>query len=162
MAFGTGAHETTRLCLEALEELVQPGMTVLDVGTGSGILAEGAKRLGAGRVVACDIDPQAVAIARTNFAAAGLEIEVIEGSLNAVEDAVADLTIGNISPEWLITLARDWARVTKPGGVILLSGLEAQDVTRTLERLATAGLYQTGIRAENDWRALMLRKATLK
>ena len=62
MAFGTGVHETTRLCLETLEDYLKPGMSVLDVGTGSGILARAAKLLGAGRVTACDIDPVAVEI----------------------------------------------------------------------------------------------------
>src|SRR5579871_1145593 len=64
MAFGTGVHQTTRLCLEALEDFLKPGMTVLDVGTGSGILAEAAALLGAAQVIACDNDPVAVEIAR--------------------------------------------------------------------------------------------------
>ncbi len=63
LAFGTGAHETTRLCLEAIERHLKPGMTVVDVGTGSGILAEAAVKLGAGRVYACDTDPEAVGAA---------------------------------------------------------------------------------------------------
>src|ERR1035438_7285524 len=67
MAFGTGVHETTRLCIEALEDYLRPGMTVLDVGTGSGILARAAQLLGAGRVIACDIDPVAVEIAGIGF-----------------------------------------------------------------------------------------------
>jgi ribosomal protein L11 methyltransferase len=162
LAFGTGAHETTRLCLEALEDLVRPGITVVDVGTGSGILAEAASRLGAARVIACDIDPQAVAVARANFDYAGLDIELFEGSIQGVETGVADLTIGNISPEWLGTLARDWERVTKPGGNVLLSGLEAEDLPRVRERLAAAGLAIQDIRAENEWRALVVRPAAGK
>src|SRR5258708_288964 len=67
LAFGTGVHETTRLCMEALEEYLRPGMSVRDVGTGSGILAKAAKLLGAGNVTACDIDPVAVEIAGQGF-----------------------------------------------------------------------------------------------
>ena len=67
LAFGTGAHETTRLCLEAIERHLNPGMTVIDVGTGSGILAEAAVKLGAGAGARHDNDPEAVAVARENF-----------------------------------------------------------------------------------------------
>ena len=69
MAFGTGAHETTQLCIEALERHLRPGAAVLDVGTGSGILSIAARMLGAGRVIACDIDPEAVAVARLHVSA---------------------------------------------------------------------------------------------
>jgi ribosomal protein L11 methyltransferase len=157
LAFGTGAHESTRLCLEALEELIKPAMTVVDIGTGSGILAEAAKRLGAGRLIACDIDPLAIDVARENFATAGLEIELFEGSVQKVESGIADLAIGNLSPAWLALLAPDFARIIKPDGTILLSGLEASDVERVQERLEAAGLKIVETREENQWRALILR-----
>src|SRR5580658_4226748 len=80
LAFGTGAHETTRLCLEAIERRLNPGMTVVDVGTGSGILAEAAAKLGAGRVQACDTDPEAVVAAAENFARAGVDVTLSTGS----------------------------------------------------------------------------------
>ncbi len=159
LAFGTGAHESTRLCLEALEQLVVPGMTVVDVGTGSGILAEAAKRLGAGRVIACDIDPLSVQVACDNFQFAGLAIELFEGSIQQVASGVADLAVGNISPEWLALLAPDWARILKPDGTLLLSGLESQDVTRVREHLEKAGLETIEMREENQWRALILKRA---
>ncbi|SPE26500.1 LSU ribosomal protein L11P methyltransferase [Candidatus Sulfopaludibacter sp. SbA3] len=92
MAFGTGVHETTRLCIEALERFTQPGAAVLDVGTGSGILAEAAKLLGAGRVYACDTDPVAVEIAGIGFV----------GSVNAIAAASMDVVVANISPEAII------------------------------------------------------------
>ena len=88
MAFGTGVHETTRLCLEALEQYLRPGMRVLDVGTGSGILASAAALLGAERVYACDIDPVAVEIAGMGFV----------GSVDAVAAGAADVVMANISP----------------------------------------------------------------
>src|SRR5579885_385842 len=118
MAFGTGAHETTQLCLEALEDFLKPGMTVLDVGAGSGILARAARLLGAGRVYSCDIDPVAVAIAGEGFI----------GSVDAVRSAAADLTVANISPEAIIQLAPDLLRSLRPEGVLLASGFEAHEV----------------------------------
>src|SRR5215467_12699304 len=112
MAFGTGVHETTRLCIEAMEDLLRPGMSVLDVGTGQGILAQAARLLGAGRVVACDIDPIAVEIAGEGFI----------GSVDAVRSQSADLVLANISPEAITQLAPDLLRVRRTGGVLLASG----------------------------------------
>lgn len=129
MAFGTGVHETTRLCLEALEESLQPGMAVLDVGTGSGILAKAAGLLGAARVYACDIDPVAIQIAGQGFV----------GSVDAVASGSADLVTANISPEAIIQLAPDLLRVLRPGGVLLASGFEVQDVDRVKAALAGDG-----------------------
>jgi ribosomal protein L11 methyltransferase len=118
MAFGTGVHETTRLCMEALEDYLRPGMSVLDVGTGSGILAKAAKLLGAGTVTACDTDPVAVEIAGQGFV----------GSVDAVATDAADLVMANISPEAITALAADLLRVRKPGGVLLASGFELHEV----------------------------------
>ena len=158
LAFGTGAHESTRLCLECLECLVAPGMTVVDVGTGSGILAEAAKQLGAARVLACDIDPLAIDVARENFASANVEIELFEGSIQRVDRGVADLAIGNLSPEWLAILAPEFARITKSGGTILVSGLEAHDLPHVTNRISKAGLQIDQVLEENQWRALILRR----
>lgn len=118
MAFGTGVHETTRLCIEALEEFVKPGVRVLDVGTGSGILAQAAALLGAESVYACDTDPIAVEIAREGFV----------GSVDAVASGSVDLVVANISPEAIMQLAPDLVRVLRPGGVLLASGLEIPEV----------------------------------
>ena len=156
LAFGTGAHESTRMCLESLEVLVSPGITVVDVGTGSGILAEAAVKLGAGRVIACDIDPLSIGVARDNFSYAGIHVELFEGSIQAIDPSVADLAVGNISPEWLALLAPDWKRILKPRGTLLLSGLEAHDLPRVQERLEKAGLHIREIREENQWRALII------
>ncbi len=118
MAFGTGVHETTRLCIEALEDYLKPGMRVLDVGTGSGILAKAARLLGAERVYACDIDPVAVEIAGSGFI----------GSADAAASGCADLVTANISPEAILRLAPDLLRVLRPGGVLLASGFEPAEV----------------------------------
>jgi ribosomal protein L11 methyltransferase len=143
LAFGTGRHETTRLCLEFLEQLVKPGMTVIDIGTGSGILAHGAALLGATTVIACDIDPLAVEVA----AAGGLNAFI--GSAPAIASGRADLLVANISPEALRELADEFPRLLKPGGHAILSGVEAQDQL-PFQTIAT--------HAEAEWRAYLVQK----
>lgn len=128
MAFGTGVHETTRLCLEGLEEFVRPGMTVLDVGTGSGILARAASLLGASRTIACDTDPIAVEIAAMGFV----------GSVDAVTPGIADIVVANISPEAIIALAGDLLRARKEGGVLLASGIETHEIEAVRAALPAA------------------------
>jgi ribosomal protein L11 methyltransferase len=137
LAFGTGVHETTRLCIEALEQHRAPGMTVLDVGTGSGILAEVARLLGTGEVYACDIDPVAVTIAGGAFV----------GSANAVAANSIDLVVANISPGAIIELAPDFLRVLRPGGIILASGFEGRELDQVQEVLPPA----REVRHKGDW-----------
>lgn len=149
MAFGTGAHETTRLCLAALERYVVPGATVLDVGTGSGILAQAAALLGAARVFACDNDPIAVPIARANAGAA----RVFAGSADAVAPESADLLVANISPEVVIALAPDFRRILRPGGTAILSGFEAHEAEAVRASLGAA-VKET--RTENTWALLVI------
>lgn len=154
LAFGTGAHETTRLCLEAIERHMKPGMTVVDVGTGSGILAEAALKLGAGAVYANDNDPEAVAVARENFERAGVDIALSLGSADAFPDHLADLIVANISPAWISDLAPEWVRVLKPHGVAILSGFEATDIPRVSAALEAAGARVAGEFGEREWRML--------
>jgi ribosomal protein L11 methyltransferase len=137
MAFGTGAHETTRLCLEALERHLRPGMDVLDVGTGSGILARAASLLGARRVWACDVDPVAVEIAGMGFV----------GSADAVKKGTADLVVANISPEAIVALAPDLLRVRRAGGVVLASGFELHEIALIEAALGAA----REVRTERSW-----------
>ena len=127
MAFGTGYHPTTYTCLQALEDLLQPGMTVLDVGTGSGILAITAAKLGASRVVALDIDPQAVRAARKNFRRTGVQklVALTQGSVphplagkeqfHLVVANISARAVGERAPQILPTLI--------PGGYLIASGL---------------------------------------
>jgi ribosomal protein L11 methyltransferase len=137
MAFGTGVHETTRLCLEALEKYVRPGMRVLDVGTGSGILARAATLLGAERAYACDTDPIAVEIAGMGFV----------GSVDAVASGVVDIAMANISPEAIVALAPDLLRVLRPGGVLLASGFELNEIEQVKVALPTP----REVREKGNW-----------
>jgi ribosomal protein L11 methyltransferase len=136
-AFGTGAHETTQLCLEALEDYVHPGCVVLDVGTGSGILARAARLLGAAKVFACDIDPLAVEIAGEGFV----------GSADAVARAAADLAVANINPETIVVLVPELLRVLRPGGTLLASGFELSE----LEPVKAALPEAREVRVKGDW-----------
>lgn len=118
-AFGTGFHETTQLCLEALEEFVRSGAQVLDVGTGSGILAQAAGLLGARRVWACDNDPVAVEVARA------VVRDVWVGSVDSVRPGLADVVVANLTADVIVPLA---AGLVAAGRLVLLSGIEGHEV----------------------------------
>jgi ribosomal protein L11 methyltransferase len=154
LAFGTGAHETTRLCLAAIERHLRPGITVADVGTGSGILSEAALKLGAGRAYACDTDHGAVIVARENFARAGVTVPVFVGSADSIATGIADIVVANISPAWIAELAPEWLRLLKPGGVAILSGFEAGDVGVVSAAIAKAGGRVAGEFGEQEWRMI--------
>jgi len=142
MAFGTGVHETTRLCIEALEEFLKPGMHVLDVGTGSGILRQAAQLLGAGKTYACDTDPIAVEIAGDAFV----------GSVDAVASESVDLAMANISPEAILALAGNLRRVLRPGGILLASGFELNEIDMVKAALGGAGK----IRRKGNWALIIV------
>jgi len=146
MACGTGWHPATQLALEAMEQHVEPGATVLDVGTGSGILSLAAGLLGAGRVFACDIDASAVAVAAERCRQASFFV----GSARSVRPASIDVLVANINAEALIQLAREIARVLKPGGRAILSGFPV----RRLERVQAAFRPQEALTKE-EWAALV-------
>jgi ribosomal protein L11 methyltransferase len=159
LAFGTGAHETTRLCLEAVERHLKPGDTLLDIGTGSGILSEVGIRLGAGCAFASDTDPEAVCVARENFERAGVPVPVFNGSADAVASGVADVIVANISPAWISELAPEWVRILKPGGVGILSGFEAADVPVVSAAIVRAGGVVQGEFGEKEWRMIEIRRS---
>jgi ribosomal protein L11 methyltransferase len=155
MAFGTGLHPTTRLCLEELEERVRPGLAVLDVGTGSGILAIAAARLGAGRVLALDIDPQAAAIAAANAANNGVAIETVAGELAELPAETFDLVVANLLAGLLIELAAGLAARCRPGGQLVAGGILADQAAAVGAALAAAGFGPSSSRASGDWVALV-------
>ncbi len=147
MAFGTGAHETTQLCLEAIERELQPGMTVLDVGAGSGILSVAARLVGARRVVACDIDPIAVELAH--------EALSFVGTADAVRSRSIDLAVANISPEAIVSLASELVRVLHPAGRMIVSGFEASESAAVQAALANCGADVSSSHTKRSWSALV-------
>jgi ribosomal protein L11 methyltransferase len=121
LAFGTGSHPTTRLCLEWLEREVTPGCSVLDVGCGSGVLAIAAAKLGAGEIVGTDIDPQAVTSARSNAAINRVAMRVENAA--GFRPGEYDLVVANILANPLKTLAPALCAHVRPGGGLALAGL---------------------------------------
>lgn len=162
MAFGTGTHPTTQLCLELEETWVQPGQPVIDVGCGSGILSVAALKLGASRALAVDIDPQAVRSTLENAAANGIETGLETGAGSVAEIRAgkfslrqAPLVLANILAPVIVRLFEaGLADLVAPGGALILSGiLETQ--AEEVEAAARAhGLTVLGRRQQLDWVAI--------
>jgi ribosomal protein L11 methyltransferase len=135
-AFGTGTHETTQLTLEALERWVEPNYIVLDVGTGSGILTIASRLLGAERVFACDIDPDAITVARGNMDRNATEhAGTFCGSVDAIRTDSVHLLLGNLTADVIAELFGEFHRVLKPHGLVILSGIltgQREDLLRLL------------------------------
>jgi len=160
MAFGTGQHPTTAMCLRALEERLRPGDAVLDLGAGSGILAIAAARLGAKRVLALDIDPQAVKAARENAAANGVQgvVEVREGTLpEGAPGERCDMVVANISGLTIERLAPAFAESLREGGTLIVSGFLEDSVDGLSRALEAAGFRVERVDAEGVWRAIVAR-----
>ncbi|KAA0892142.1 50S ribosomal protein L11 methyltransferase [Oryzomonas rubra] len=164
MAFGTGGHETTRLCLEQLETVllgrpVAPPPSVLDLGTGSGILAMAAARLGAGRICAVDIDPDAVEVARENMAINGLA-ERIECSATPLESLAGpfDVILANILAEELVRLAPQLTERLAAGGVLILSGILAEKEAFVRNGFAAQPLVYRETAHQGEWVAMLYSK----
>jgi ribosomal protein L11 methyltransferase len=160
MAFGTGLHPTTQMCLVALEEIVRPGVRVLDVGTGSGILAIAAVKLGAARVLAVDNDPVAVKAAKDNAVANGVQdrVNVMRGSLAGVSDGY-DLVVINIVAKVIVDMVREGlAKQLCPGGILVTAGIIADQAPVVVEALEQNGLALTEQRQTDDWICLIAGK----
>ncbi len=152
-AFGTGHHETTKMCIAALEDNVRPGATVLDVGTGSGILAIAATLLGAGSVQGIDIDRVAAGVARANCDENHVSDRVtIEAGVLAMDHGKAyDIVIANISTAANMGLAPIFGHVVQPGGALILSGILAVDAERVTAVILPEGFTATKLRSDGDW-----------
>jgi ribosomal protein L11 methyltransferase len=160
MAFGTGNHESTRLCLLTLQDYVKGGEVVLDVGTGSGILAMAAAKLGAAEVMGIDNDMIAVDAAVENVARSGLgKIVRIElgDSPNRLRGS-ADVVVANIVPDVIIPMARDLSGKTKPGGIVITSGIVCERADEVRASLESAGLATHETRMDRNWVVIVSRK----
>ena len=168
MAFGTGLHPTTRLCVAALEKWVSQGDSLLDIGTGSGVLSVVAAKLGAKLVIATDIDPLAIRAARENARLNGVPIApnqliVEQGSIPAGQDGRFSVVVANILAEILIGLfeaAYDnvpLAATLAPGGHLILSGILEEKAEGVVAAAARQGLREVERRQEGDWVAVTVR-----
>ncbi|MBW3620851.1 MAG: 50S ribosomal protein L11 methyltransferase, partial [Actinobacteria bacterium] len=151
-AFGSGHHATTTQCLELLAELDVRGARVLDVGTGTGILAIGAALLGAGEVVAVDVDPEAVEVARENAARNEVDVEVAVGS--AERDDRFDVVLANLVTDTIVALAGPLLARTRPGGVLIASGIADERAGRAVAALTAQGLDDPHLVSRDGWTAL--------
>jgi ribosomal protein L11 methyltransferase len=160
-AFGTGYHATTQLLAEWLQDLALEGQHVLDLGTGSGILAMIALRLGAGHVLGADIDPEAIECAReySGVNGFGSELELRVATLDELEGRQFDLLLANLDR---MTLPKHFSRFhasLRRGGRLLISGLQQEDYDEISAALAATGWEITGRRNRDEWMALELREA---
>ncbi len=163
MAFGTGVHPTTRMCLQVLDGLIKPGMHIADVGCGSGILSIAAVKLGASKALALDVDTLAVKVARENVEANGVSqlVEVAEGTLRHDPSHPApdyDLIVANITLNPILELAPHIVNSLGSGGLAILSGLlqeQGPTVDSAFEALGACLESRTTI---DDWLTLVFRK----
>ncbi len=142
MACGTGRHPATQLCLEAIERHVSPGKCMLDVGTGSGILSAAAALMGAGCVIGCDIDQEAVRIAGER-----VRSPLFTGSTDAIRSGWADVIVANIDSATIEQLAPEFARVRKLSSTLILSGFPVGDMP--------VGFQPKEVLSREEWRCLI-------
>ena len=158
-AFGTGQHTTTALCIRALETLVKPGMTVFDVGTGSGVLSIVAAKLGAGRVEAVDFDPVAVRIAAENVRQNSVANIVRTGQSDLLKsvEGKADLIIANIIADIIVCLFGEVKESLAAGAWMLLSGIIEDRLHDVTKAAARHGFHVERIEEEKGWAAVIVR-----
>ena len=159
-AFGTGTHPTTAMCLRAMEKLIKPGMTVFDVGTGSGVLAIAAAKLGAKEVRAVDYDATAVRVARENIEANGVAdvVSTAESDLFSALPGRAGLVTANLIADLVIRLLPDLGAHLETGGALLASGIIESRAQEVREAAETAGFFVAEDYEEKEWHAMVIRR----
>ena len=152
MAFGTGTHETTRMCIKALNKLVKKDTTVIDVGTGSGILSIAASKLGALKVIAVDLDAVAVDSAKQNIAYNNLNnISVRHGNLLDVVDEKADVIVANIIADVIISFCGEAKTMLKPSGHFICSGIINSRKDDVCSKLKEEGYDILEVNEDGEW-----------
>jgi ribosomal protein L11 methyltransferase len=160
MAFGTGDHESTRMCLELLQKYMTTGSSVLDVGTGSGILSIAAMKLGASRALALDYDPVSVKVAAENAAVNGVVMEARQSDLlQNADGGPYDMVLANIVADILIRLNRGIAPLMTDGGIYILGGIIEERLKDVTDSLTANGFDIIETRAMAAWRAVAARKS---
>lgn len=158
MAFGTGTHETTRMCIQALDKYVKEDSTVFDVGCGSGILAIAAAKLGAKMAVGVDLDPVAVESAKENVGFNNLDnIQILYGNLVEVIDGKADIVVANIIAEVICILTEDVKRVLNESGYFITSGIIHDRVDMVTKKLEETGFEVVEINKDGEWNCIVAK-----
>jgi len=161
MAFGTGTHPTTVMCVQLLEQHLRPGDTLLDVGTGSGILLIAAAKLGAGRLTGVDLDPTAIMVARANLvqnAIAAGRYELICGHLIEAVSGTYDIVVANILADIVVELLDDVASVLEPGGRFICSGIIHAQKEMVRRAMADHGFDKVTVAELGEWLAFAGQK----
>lgn len=160
MAFGTGTHPTTKMSLFALEQVLRGGETVLDVGTGSGVLSIASSLLGAKSIYAYDLDEVAVRVAQENIDLnAGTEnIHVATGNLLQGVDIQADVIVANILADILINMTEDAYRLVKDEGYLIMSGIISEKWEMVRESAEKAGFFLETHMIQGEWNACVFKK----
>lgn len=160
-AFGTGSHPTTSLCLKIMEENIKPGNSVIDVGTGSGILMIAAEKLGATDIYGTDIDELAVEATKEN-----LELNKISSDtakvylgdlISVVKDKQFDVVVANILADVILLLLKDIFKVVKKDGLIIFSGIIEDKLPEIVKQVEEKGLEILEIKRDKEWRALLIK-----
>ena len=158
MAFGTGDHETTSMCIKALDKYIEKDTTVFDIGTGSGILAIVASKLGAKKVVGVDLDPVAVDSAKENISFNNLDnIEVLYGNLVEVVEGKADIVVANIIAEIICVLINDAKKVLNKGGVFITSGIIHDRRQMVIDALEKEDFEIIEVNKDGEWNCIVAR-----
>ena len=160
-AFGTGSHPTTSLCLKLMEENIKEGDSVIDVGTGSGILMIAADRLGASEVYGTDIDELAVESAKENLELNGISEErakVYLGNLvSVVNGKKFDVVVANILADVLLILLNDISKVVKKDGLVIVSGIIDEKCELLKREVEALGMEILEVKADKEWRAMLIK-----
>lgn len=159
IAFGTGTHETTRMCIKALEKYVKNEDTVFDIGTGSGILAIAASKLGAKKVVGVDLDPVAVDSAKENVAFNNLKnIEILYGDLMEVVEGKAEVIVANLLADIVLCLCENVTTFMKAGSYLIASGILNTQRDLIVSKFESLNLSITEVMEDGEWICVIAKK----